>query len=191
MNLNDLIKHRRNVKTNFFTGEFIQDDLVSTILPAYNWAPTHGYTEPWRFVVFSANSLKELANFQADLYKASTPVNLYKELKYAKLKSNPLLASHVIALVVCKSVNTTIPLIEEVVATSCAVQNTLLSAASNNITVHWTSGRVTYKPEMKSYLGFEDKDQVLGFFDLGIAPTEINKEGRRISSIEEKIIWRK
>ena len=82
-------------------------------------------------------------------------------------------------------------LIEEVVATSCAVQNVLLSAASNNIAVHWTSGGVTYKPEMKSYLGFEDKDQVLGFLYLGIAPTEINKEGRRISSIEEQIIWRK
>ena len=118
-------------------------------------------------------------------------VKLYKELKYTKLKSTHLLASHIIALVVHKSINTPIPLVEEIAATSCGVQNILLSAASKNIAVHWTSGGMTYNPEMKTYLGFDAKDQVLGFLYLGISPTEVNKEGRRLSSIDEKITWMK
>ena len=191
MNLNDIIKLRRNVKPKLFTGDLIPDAIVTEILSTANWAPTHGYTEPWRFVVFSGASLKILAEFQAELYKSSTSVELYKELKYTKLKSTPLLASHIIALVVHKSINTPIPLVEEIAATSCGVQNILLSAASKNIAVHWTSGGMTYNPEMKTYLGFDAKDQVLGFLYLGISPTEVNKEGRRLSSIDEKITWRK
>ena len=191
MNLNEIIKLRRNVKPKLFTGDLIPDALVTEILSTANWAPTHRYTEPWRFVVFSGASLISLAEFQADLYKSSTPVDLYKALMYTKLKTTPLLASHIIALVVHKSVNTRIPLVEEIAATSCSVQNVLLSAASKNIAVHWTSGGMTYKREMKTFLGFEDKDQVLGFLYLGIAPTEVNKEGRRLSTIEDKIAWRK
>ena len=191
MNLNDIIKLRRNVKPKLFTGDLIPDAIVTEILSTANWAPTHGYTEPWRFVVFSGASLKILAEFQAELYKSSTSVELYKELKYTKLKSTPLLASHIIALVVHKSINTPIPLVEEIAATSCGVQNILLSAASKNIAVHWTSGGMTYNPEMKTYLGFDAKDQVLGFLYLGISPTEVNKEGRRLSSIDEKITWMK
>tara|TARA_B110000467_G_C18314338_1_gene480417 strand:+ start:1265 stop:1840 length:576 start_codon:yes stop_codon:yes gene_type:complete len=191
MNLNDIIKLRRNVKPKLFTGDLIPDAIVTEILSTANWAPTHGYTEPWRFVVFSGASLKRLAEFQAELYKSSTSVELYKELKYTKLKSTPLLASHIIALVVHKSINTPIPLVEEIAATSCGVQNILLSAASKNIAVHWTSGGMTYNPEMKTYLGFDAKDQVLGFLYLGISPTEVNKEGRRLSSIDEKITWMK
>ncbi|MFQ3269454.1 MAG: nitroreductase, partial [Flavobacteriales bacterium] len=97
MNLNEIIKLRRNVKPKLFTGDLIPDALVTEILSTANWAPTHRYTEPWRFVVFSGASLISLAEFQADLYKSSTPVDLYKELMYTKLKTTPLLASHIIA----------------------------------------------------------------------------------------------
>ena len=191
MNLNDLIKNRRNVKPKLFTGELIPDSIVSTVLSSANWAPTHGYTEPWRFVVFSGKSINSLAVFQSELYKSSISTDFYNELKYEKLQNHPLLASHIIALVVEKSVGTKISLLEEVVACSCAVQNVLLSAASKNIAVHWTTGGMTYEDDMKTFLGFEAKDQVLGFLYLGIAPDHINKDGRRLSTIDDKIIWRK
>ena len=191
MNLNDLIKHRRNVKPKLFTGEIIPDSIVSTLLSSANWAPTHGYTEPWRFVVFSGKSISTLAVFQSELYKSSISTDFYNELKYEKLNNHPLLASHIIALVVEKSVGTKISLLEEIVATSCAIQNVLLSAASLNIAVHWTTGGMTYNDEMKSFLGFEDKDQVLGFLYLGKSPEHINKEGRRLSTLADKVIWRK
>ena len=42
MNLEQLIKHRRNVKPQFFTGELIEDQLVKQILETAKWAPTHG-----------------------------------------------------------------------------------------------------------------------------------------------------
>lgn len=190
MNLKDIIRLRRNVKPQFFTGELIRDEEVKQILSASNWAPTHGYTEPWRFVVFSGESKTDFAKFQSNLYKLNTNTDSFQQRKFDKLLTTPGLASHIIAVIAHKSLQTTIPLIEEVVATSCAVQNVLLSAAEKNIAIHWTSGGMTYADEMKTYLGFEDKDRVLGFLYLGKSDEKINKEGRRLSTIENKIIWK-
>jgi nitroreductase len=191
MNLKDLIERRRNVKPSFFTGEVIPDSDVLAILNTANWAPTHGYTEPWRFVVFSGNALEDFANFQSKLYESLTPSERFEERKFTKLKETPLLASHIIAIAVSPVEKSKIPLIEEIVATSCAVQNMLLTAAAKSIAVHWTSGGMTYTEEMKSFLGCKTKDLILGFLYLGKAPDKINKEGKRVSLISEKITWNK
>ena len=163
---------------------------LSDVLESANWAPTHGYTEPWRFVVFSGASKMKLAEFQSDLYKSKTDVTSFKQIKFEKLLKTPSLASHIIAVVVYNSINHRVPLIEEVAATSCAVQNILLSAAEKKIAVHWTTGGVTYDDEMKSFLGFENKDVVLGFLYLGRSKNKINSAGRRGSPIERKITWK-
>jgi nitroreductase len=190
MDLKEIIQGRRNVKPQFFTGEKIENQDIKEILESANWAPTHGYTEPWRFIVFSGESIFDLAMFQSNLYKAKNNIESFQQIKFDKLLNTPSLASHIIAVVTHKSVNTTIPLLEEVVATSCAVQNVLLAAATKNIAIHWTSGGMTYTDEMKNYLGFEEKDRVLGFLYFGKSDSRINREGRRLSTIESKTIWK-
>lgn len=190
MNLDQIIKLRRNVKPQFFTGELIEDHVVKDILDSANWAPTHGNTEPWRFIVLSGESISNFATFQSNLYKSKINPESFQQIKFDKLVDTPSLASHIIAVVVHKSVNTTIPLIEEIVATSCAVQNILLTAATKDIAIHWTSGGMTYTDEMKTYLGFEEKDRVLGFLYIGKSDNRINKEGIRLSTIESKTIWK-
>lgn len=34
--------------------------VLEQMLEAANWAPTHGRTEPWRFVVLGADALQEM-----------------------------------------------------------------------------------------------------------------------------------
>ena len=190
MQLEELIKLRRNVKPQLFSGVPVDDQDVKTILESANWAPTHGYTEPWRFVVFSGASKLKLAEFQSNLYKSKTNAESFQQVKYEKLLKTPDLASHIIAVVVQNSVNKKIPLLEEIAATSCAVQNILLSASKKEIAVHWTTGGMTYAEEMKTFLGFESKDTVLGFLYLGKSGNRINKIGRRLSTIESKTTWK-
>ena len=64
MELEKIIKYRRNIKPQFFTLDVIPDQEIKDILESANWAPTHKYTEPWRFVVFSGSSRQDFANFQ-------------------------------------------------------------------------------------------------------------------------------
>ena len=56
--------------------------------------------------------------------------------KYEKLLKTPQLASHIIAIVVAKSINSRISLLEVIVACLCAVQSILLTAHENNFSVH-------------------------------------------------------
>jgi nitroreductase len=188
MNLDQIIQNRRNINPKFFSGESVADDVVKKIIRSANWAPTHGSTEPWRFVVFSGHSRQEFAFFQSELYKSISADN-FNHKKYMKLLKTPQLASHIIAIIVAKSINTRISLLEEIVSCSCAVQNMLLSAYEKNVSVHWTTGGVTYEDKMKSFLGFHSNDQVLGFLYLG--KSDLSKyKGIRLSSAESKTQWK-
>lgn len=188
MNIKQRIIKRRNVKPKFFNGKRLQDSLIENILEAANWAPTHANTEPWRFVVFSDNAINEFAKYQAELYKKEVDAKKFSKTKHEKLLKTPLLASHIVA-VISKNSNSKIAFLEEVVATSCAVQNILLVAAENNVAVHWTTGGMTYSNSLKTYLGYSEPDQVLGFLYFGYCDEKINIDGIRISSIGEKVRW--
>ena len=190
MELDILIKHRRNVNPQFFNGAKLSDSQIMEILESANWAPTHGLTEPWRFVVFSGSSRQDFAIFQSDTYRSKATPESFQKIKYDKLLSTPLLASHIIAVVAKNTEHSKISFLEEIVAVSCSVQNILLSAAEKNIAVHWTTGGVTYSDEMKIYLGFEKKDTILGFLYLGRSNDKINQRGNRRSGMDNKISWK-
>ena len=96
---NHLIKHRRSINTNMFTGEPVDDQIINKMLDNAVWAPTHKLTEPWRFIVFTGDGLMKLAHFQANLYKKiHDKTGDFKEEKYQMLLKKPLMASHVIAI---------------------------------------------------------------------------------------------
>lgn len=190
MELDTLIKYRRNVKPKFFNGAKLPDSQIMEILESANWAPNHGSTEPWRFVVFSDHSRQELAEFQSNLYKSKVKLESFQQKKYDKLLNTPLLASHIIAVIAKNSSHPKIPYLEEIVAVSCAVQNILLSAAEKKIAVHWSTGGMTYSEEIKTFLGFENKDTLLGLLYLGKSNDKINQTANRRSSIEKKTIWK-
>src|SRR6188768_1545412 len=91
---NELVKNRRSTfPKQFVPGKSVPDEIIQQILVNACWAPNHGQTEPWQFTVFSGKGLEKLASFQSELYKKKSAQN-FKEDKYQKLKSNPLLASH-------------------------------------------------------------------------------------------------
>ena len=51
-----LIKSRRSVMPKDFSGESVTRAEVEQLLEAANWAPTHGRTEPWRYVVIQGGA---------------------------------------------------------------------------------------------------------------------------------------
>jgi len=152
-----LIKERRSIFPANYTGEIIDDRLIEIIIENATWAPTHGLTEPWHFVVFKGKGLQKLAEFQANLYK-TLEKEPFDQKKYEKLLQNPQSCSHVIAIGVKTGTNTKIPTIEEIEAVACAVQNMHLTAIAMEIGAYWGSGGITYYDEAKSFFGLEEKD---------------------------------
>jgi nitroreductase len=183
--LNLLIQRRRSVfPEQYVPGKRIPDKIVMQLLENANWAPTHKLTEPWRFMVFTGEGLKKFAEFQASLYKR-TAGERFKQAKYEKMTSTPLLASHIISLGMKRS--GLIPEIEEVEAVACAVENLFLSVTAFGLGGYWSTGGVTYNQEAKSFFGLDEDDKLLGFFYLGYVQTP-SVPGTR-QSVSEKIIW--
>ena len=169
-------------------GKQIPDEQVKEILELANWAPTHGRTEPWRFIVYSGERVKEFCHQHAELYKANTPVENFNQNTYDKQFHNGDLASHVVIAIMQRGTNPKIPAQEEICATAAAIENILLGATAAGVASFWSTGGMTHKLPMKEFLKLKEEDVVMGIIYLGYSDEKM--EGRRDSSIEEKTTWK-
>ena len=185
--LKQLIVNRRSAKPVTMNGKKIEDVQISQLLELANWAPTHGFTEPWRFVVYSNDAVKQFCYHHAEMYKDNTPSAAFNTGKYEKQLHNGDYASHIIAVYMKRGANPNIPELEEICAVSAAVQNILLGAEAMGIAVLWSTGGLVLQPAMKAYFGLGDDDLMIGLLYLGYTD-ETNKAGRR-SPVENKITW--
>ena len=184
--VNDLIRKRRSTfPKQFQPGKKIPDEIVQQVLENAIWAPTHAQTEPWHFVVFTGAGLRKLADFQSELYKSEAKD--FKAEKYEKLKDQPLVASHIIAICMKRSPTKRVPEVEEIAAVACAVENIYLSLNPYGIAGYWTTGGVTYYESAKSFFGLGVEDRLLGFFYLGYAAIP-SPPGKR-TPLVEKSVW--
>lgn len=186
--ISHLIRNRRSVFPAQYSGETIKQEVIEEILENANWAPTHKFTEPWRFTVFSGDGRKKLGDFMAELYKkVSSEKGAFEAKKFEMLKNKPLLASHVIAIGMKRDKLERLPEIEEVEAVACAVQNMHLTAAAHGVGCYWGTGGITYFEQAKPFFNLEKNDKLLGFMFLGM-PKSALQEGRR-KPIQEKVQW--
>ena len=184
-----LIRHRRSVYPPQYSGQVVDRYVIEAMLENANWAPTHARTEPWRFTVYTGDGLKQLAEFQSELYRElSSQGGNFDEKKYYKLSQKPLQCSHVIAIGMRRDPKQRVPELEEVAATACAVQNMQLTAAAYGIGCYWGSGGITYWEEAKPFFGLAPDDKLLGFLYVGVPKADPRAEGQR-GDIDEKVTW--
>lgn len=165
----NLIKNRRSVFAQDYTGENIDDIIVKKIIETALWAPNHKMTQPWRFVVFTGAGLKSLAQAQAQVYKKVTEEDgTYKEERYQNLLTKPLLSSHIIAILMKRDEKHSVPEIEEVGAVFCAIQNMYLATTAYGVGGYLSTGGITYFEESKQLFGLNHDDKLIGFFHLGV-----------------------
>jgi len=174
-----LIKHRRSVKPEDYSSRKVQRDMVENILNNAIWAPSHGLTQPWRFKVFMDGGLDKLKAFLPELYKATTPAELFNPKKQEKLQLRPSQSSVIIAVCMEREAAERIPEIEEIQAVACAVQNMYLTCTAYGIGGFWSSPKFIYTPEMNAFLGLGEKDKCLGLFYMGYPAGEWPKSHRK------------
>jgi nitroreductase len=184
---NHLVRHRRSVfPKQFDTTSKVDDAIIEQVVENATWAPTHGKTEPWKFIVYTGEGLKKLADFQSELYK-KTAGERFKEMTYMNLQANPLRASHVIAICMKRDPSKKFPEVEEIAAVSCAVQNIYLTITAYGLGGYWTTGGITYNERAKPFFDLEEDDKLLGFFYIGKiaipSPDAVRKP------VSEKVGW--
>ena len=165
--ITELIKDRRTIYPEFYSGRKIHKEQVEVILNNAIWAPNHGSTQPWTFKVFLDEGRQTLADFQSQLYKEQTNSEDFKQMKFDKLLNRPLKAGAVIAVSLKRDPNSKILEIEEVEAVACAIQNMYLTCTAWGLGSFWATPKLIYTKEMNDFLGLSETDKCLGLFYVG------------------------
>ena len=186
--IKDIIHSRRSIKPAKMNGKKIPDEQVKEILELANWAPTHGRTEPWRFIVYPGDKVKEFCYQHAELYKSNTPAENFLQTSYDKQFHNGDLASHVVIAIMQRGTNPKIPALEEIAATAAAIENILLGATAAGVASFWSTGGMTHKQPMKDFLQLKEEDVVMGIIYFGYSDEKF--EGKRATNMEDKITWK-
>lgn len=185
--LEEIIRNRRSTKPALFNGRKIDDNQVKELLELANWAPTHGYTEPWRFIVYTGAAIPRFGQAHARLYQQHTPPEKFNPGKYEKLQHNGDKTSHLIAVYNHGGTSPNIPELEEICATAAAVQNLLLGARALGIAVLWSTGGMTLHPAMAAFLGLAPEDRMIGLLYLGY--TDEPAAGGKRQPVTAKTTW--
>ena len=173
-----VIEDRRSVRPECFSSRKVHKEIVMELLDAAKWAPTHRYTQPWRFKVFTGDGIAKLSEFQSELYK-KIKADSFDQEKYDKLRDRPLTATAIIAICLKRDEAERDPIEEEIASVSMAVQNMMLVAAAHGIGAFWSSGGVTYWPETREFMDLGEKDKFLGLLYLGYPKENWPRKTRR------------
>jgi nitroreductase len=183
--VSNTIKNRRSIKPATMNGNKIPNGHVAALLELADWAPNHGNTQPWQFVVY-ADPAKFCAQ-HAELYKKSTAAEVFNPTTFNNLTHMGDNVSHIVIAIMKRGDLPKIPPFEEVLASSAAVQNLLIGATALNIASFWSTGGMTLRSEFKEFLELGEDDNVLGILYLGYA--DEHPEGKRKVAVEEKVKW--
>ncbi len=197
-----LIKNRRTIMPKELNGEPLKREHLDLILEAANWAPTHQKNQPWRYVVLSGpDAIRSYLDF-LDKWYADHAQNLPEEAvtKFRNklegvYKEWPAKVSHA-ALIIMKREpvpGKRLPEWEELSAVAMSVQNMHLMASSLEVGGFWSSHTwckdARDSAGMKTYLGLDPEDKMLGAFTMGYYDTEKTFKSTR-SPMSEKVEYR-
>ena len=177
--ITEIIKNRRTIYPQVYSSRKVHKEIIEHLLQNATWAPTHGMTQPWRFKVFTEESRKTLSDTLSMLYKELTPIENFREDKFAKMQARPFQASAVIVAYMKRGDNPKIPEIEEISSVACAIQNLCLTATAYGIGSFWSTPKIIYTKEMNDFLKISDEDKCMGIIYLGYPNDEWPKGQRK------------
>lgn len=138
---------------------------IDTLLKAAVRAPDHGVLRPWRFLILEGEQLHQLGEVFVQAALQNNPDATPEEQE--KARTRPLRAPCMIVVVSDNTLNHKIPVLDQVLAAGAAAQNILVAAHALGIGAMWRTGAMATHPYVKQQLGFEDKDDIVGFIYLG------------------------
>lgn len=183
-----IIRDRRSIYPEQFSKRKIHREQIELFLNNAIWAPSHGLTQPWRFVVLQDNALVQLSEVLGNAYLSETPKELQNDKKLIKLINRPKLATAVIALIVDREKDTKISEADDFAAVACAVQNMHLTATAQGIGGFWSSTNMVKTQQFREFISLTEQQVCIGLFYLGYPEIEWPKGQRK--PIEYVTTWK-
>ena len=178
----DVIRHRRTLPYLKMKTDPIRETHLQLLLEAANWAPTHKYTEPWRFFVFDKEGRSRLAEVLGQTYREFSG-DKFNEKKYQKTIGRVMTVPVTMAIIMQPTA--LLPEFEEILAVGCAVQNMHLAAQALGIGAAWSTPGYVDHPRIRELLSLQGRAKCFGFFYLGYPASDWPESKRK--PIAEKV----
>ncbi len=162
-----IIQGRRSVYPKMYEQDVVSKEEITALLEVAKWAPSHKNTQPWRFVVFTENSLKTLVDLQVELLLKQKGENEESLAKAAKMREKASKTAAIIAIIMKRDEQKRVPIYEEEWAVACAVQNIHIHASALNLGCYWSTGASTNADEIRNMLNLTGEDRHMGWFFVG------------------------
>lgn len=179
------IATRRSFGLKELAPDPISLELVAQMLEAANWAPSHGKTEPWRFVVYSGAARRVVGDAFGSAYRLLNPEEPAGGAGERSQRERVWQAPVWIALGMEPSPR--MPEWEELVACGSAVHNAQLMASALGLASKWTSGGCATHAHVAEVVGFAPATRLLGFLYVGLPAGEWPTGKRR--PLVTKVRW--
>ncbi len=128
-------------------------------------APDHGRLRPWHFVVIPEGQRAALGELMADCLRRRDPAASEGALQRERDKAfrSPVIV--VVAAKVKREHN--IPVSEQLASAAAAAQTIMLAAPALGYGAVWKTGAPAYDPVVKTALGLNAEDDIIGFLYIG------------------------
>jgi 5,6-dimethylbenzimidazole synthase len=167
-----LLQARRDVRGNhFLCDEPVSDDEIQRILQAAIWAPSVGFSQPWRFVVIRDALIKQqVAESFAKENKKAAHLFDEKQQQYQQLKLEGIHEAPVNIAVFYEPLDSPVlgqTSMQEMGEYSvvCAVQNMWLMARAMNIGMGWVS--ILNPGDVNHVLSAPDHNKLVAYLCVG------------------------
>jgi nitroreductase len=166
-----VLRGRRSI--DLFSPEPVRAATLLAAIEVARWAPNHRLTEPWRFYVLGAATMRAVVDLAVELEVAAKGERA-GPVRRARLEAVP-------GMFVLTSARSEDPLVdrENYAACCCAAQNLMLYLWTQGIGVKWTTGGITRQQRLYDLLGIDSgRESLVGFFWYGV-PKVIPAQKRR------------
>lgn len=166
MELLEAIYNRRTVRA--FRPDPVSEEVLTKILEAGTWAPSHGNNQPWEFVVVGPETRQKLqATYQGMMEGGPLKnPNLPEEQKDRMRQfMQDFGGASTLLAVVLPAPAIEIDKYDFPLAGAAAIQNILLAAWEQEVAGVWLSFGAN--PQVKTILGVEEEGSISGILALG------------------------
>ena len=138
---------------------------VQAILESAARAPDHGRLQPWRLILIEGDARLAFGEILVEALSGRNP--LADEQALAREREKALRAPLIIVVATRCDRSAKIPIIEQVVSAGCAAHSIMLAASAQGLGAMWRTGEPAYDDAVKSALGIESDDLIVGFIYVG------------------------
>jgi len=140
-------------------------EAVQALLESAARAPDHGRLQPWRVILIEGDARQGLGEVLAEALARRNP--LADEQSLTRERDKALRAPLIMVVATRCDRAARIPVVEQIVAAGCAAHSIMLAAFAQGLGAMWRTGEPAYDEAVKSALGIDPGDQIIGFIYVG------------------------